>query len=309
MKTAYLMFSYPALSQTFVADEVQALRDEGFEVETWGISPTEDEALVTGRYQDEAARTRALRALSAGDLARAHVRAVRRAPGGYARAARRIVADRAPGLRSFVLALGTFGTGIALWDQLDRKGIRHLHVHFAGSPTHVAAFVAEFGNLARRDDPPWTWSVSLHGPVEFADLTANHVRERVRSALFVLAVSDFGRSQILTMLPHEQWDKVRVLRCGIDLTQFEAAERPAAARGPLRILYVGRLVALKGQPVLLEAFAGLIRRGIDATLTLVGGGDEREDLERPGRAARGGRPCQLHRRARPRPRARAARCG
>lgn len=273
------MFTYPALSQTFVADEVEALRAEGFEVETWGISPTEEEALVTDRYRREGGQTRALRALSTGALARAHARAFRTTPAGYVRAARRALSDRAPGLRALVLGAGTFVTGIGLWDQLDRRGIRHVHVHFAGSPTHVAAFVSEFGNLARRDDPPWSWSVSLHGPVEFADLSANHVRERVRSALFVLAISDFGRSQILTMLPHEQWDKVRVLRCGIDLSKFDAAE-PARTDGPLRILYVGRLVALKGQPILLEAFAALRRRGIDATLTLVGGGDERDDLER-----------------------------
>ena len=102
-------------------------------------------------------------------MARAHARALRTSIAAYLRTLARAVADRPPGVRALGLALAAFAASIQMWDELDRRGIRHLHVHFAGSPTHVAMLLAAFGNATRRDGSPWTWSVSVHGPVEFED--------------------------------------------------------------------------------------------------------------------------------------------
>lgn len=253
------------------------LREAGFEVETWGLRPAEPAALRTERNRREAATTRTLRPVAWGATLRAHVRAVATAPLGYARTAIRALRDRAPGIRALAFSLAAFAVGMRLWDELDRRGIRHLHVHWAGSPTHVAALVTAFGNHARRDGPPWTWSVTVHGPTEFADTTALRYPERMRDALFVVATSDYARSQLLTMLPADLWDKVRVVACGVDLSGFDSTGQRPGNDG-LRILYVGTLVGRKGQPVLLEAFAGLLGRGVHAHLTLVGSGPEREAL-------------------------------
>jgi len=259
-------------------DEVLGLREAGFEVETWGLRPADQEALRTERNRREAAATRTLRPLALGATARAHLRAMRTAPAGYARAFTRALRDRAPGLHALGMSLGVFAAGIRLWDELDRRGIRHMHVHWAGSPTHVAALVTAFGNYARHGGPPWTWSMTVHGPTEFADNTGLRYPERIREALFLVATSDFARSQLLRLLPTDAWKKVRVVRCGVDLSGFDAAD---ARRGgdELRIVYVGTLLGRKGQPVLIEAFAGLRRRGISAHLILVGGGPEAEALE------------------------------
>lgn len=177
------------------------------------------------------------------------------------------------------MALAAFAAAIQMWDGLDQRGIRHLHVHFAGSPCHVAALLAAFGNGVRRDGSAWTWSASMHGPVEFADMTGLRLRERVRDALFVVAISDFARSQLLSLLPTNQWDKVRVVRCGIDIASF-APRGASHEAGHLRILYVGTLIPRKGQPVLLEALSALGRHNVEARLTLVGQGPERPALER-----------------------------
>ena len=100
-------------------------------------------------------------------MARAHVRALRTAPRGLrcARSAARS-RDRPPGPRALGLALAAFGAAIRMWADLERGGIRHLHVHFAGSPTHVAMLVCRLRQRAPRGGA-WTWSVSVHGPVEF----------------------------------------------------------------------------------------------------------------------------------------------
>lgn len=254
------------------------LREAGFEIETWGLRPADPAALRTERNRREAANTKTLQPIAWGATLRAHLRALVTAPAGYVRTGLRALRDRAPGLHALRLSLGAFVAGMRLWDELDRRGIRHIHVHWAGSPTHVAALVTAFGNHARRDDPPWTWSMTVHGPTEFADNTALRYPERIGEALFLVATSDFARSQLLRLLPTEAWNKVRVVRCGVDLSGFDSAgERPD--REELRILYVGTLLGRKGQPVLLEALAGLRRRNIAAHVTLVGGGPERDALE------------------------------
>jgi glycosyltransferase involved in cell wall biosynthesis len=55
-----------------------------------------------------------------------------------------------------------------------------------------------------------------------------------------------------------------------DLSQFTAAPRRAKAHGPLRFLFCGQMIRRKGVDLLLAAFDGLVAKGIEARLLLVG---------------------------------------
>jgi glycosyltransferase involved in cell wall biosynthesis len=68
---------------------------------------------------------------------------------------------------------------------------------------------------------------------------------------------------------------------GVDLARFPATEWPQApgAGQPLRILFVGRMIALKGGEMLLAAAARLIADGTPVAVTLVGDGPERAAWE------------------------------
>jgi glycosyltransferase involved in cell wall biosynthesis len=121
--------------------------------------------------------------------------------------------------------------------------------------------------------------MAVHGPVEFSNVERSRLGEKVHDARWVQAISHFGRSQLLTVADEADWDKVHVVRCGIDPRVY--AQPPAAEpRAGLRILCVGRLVHLKGQSLLVDAVAELARRGVDARLELVGDGPKRAALER-----------------------------
>lgn len=67
---------------------------------------------------------------------------------------------------------------------------------------------------------------------------------------------------------HSQADLMPAI--GMDIAGFPTGPRPARRPGPLRLLYVGYLQALKGIDLALEA---LRESGTDATLTLVGDGN------------------------------------
>jgi glycosyltransferase involved in cell wall biosynthesis len=73
-------------------------------------------------------------------------------------------------------------------------------------------------------------------------------------------------------------DRVAVCYTGIDLRQFEPGPKPIAER-PLRILFVGRLVEMKGCAYLIEAFPEIARRIPGAELVVIGDGPLRNDLE------------------------------
>ena len=73
-----------------------------------------------------------------------------------------------------------------------------------------------------------------------------------------------------------------MLENGISLEHFPDAPWPPAPgpAEPLQVLFVGRMIALKGVDMLLEAVSRLKGRGIPIELTLVGDGPAREDWER-----------------------------
>jgi len=91
-------------------------------------------------------------------------------------------------------------------------------------------------------------------------------------------ISDFARSQLMALVDEEHWSKLHVVHCGVDIEDFVAPERTGRDGSP-RVLFVGRLVHLKGPMLLVEAVADLKRRGLVVEATLVGEGPKRSSLE------------------------------
>jgi glycosyltransferase involved in cell wall biosynthesis len=186
-----------------------------------------------------------------------------------------------PGLRGRALPLLWAMQSIVLWQRCREAGVEHVHVHFAGAPPAIAALATRFARRSRRAGGPRSWSVTVHGPVEFLD---RRLGAKLADAAGVVCISDFARSQTMTQLEEGHWHKLEVVHCGLDLAALRARRNgsgpsaEAGEGGPTRLLCVGRLVSLKGQAILLEAMAQLLARGVDARLTVVGDGPKREEL-------------------------------
>jgi glycosyltransferase involved in cell wall biosynthesis len=179
------------------------------------------------------------------------------------------------GLRGALWQLFYFLEAVPVWLAMRRAGIRHVHAHFTSPAADVALLVAALGGGEKNG---WTWSFSAHGS-DIQETDQRLLAEKVRRADGVVCVSDFGRSQLLTLVEERHWSKVAVVRCGLEAK--DSAGRPARERRegePLRLLNVGRMVRLKGQSILLEAVALLRDRGIPTHLTIVGEGPLRGEL-------------------------------
>jgi glycosyltransferase involved in cell wall biosynthesis len=70
---------------------------------------------------------------------------------------------------------------------------------------------------------------------------------------------------------------IRVIPNGVDATTFYPAPDSTEHRGPVRLLFVGRVVFQKGLDVLFRALAAL-PKGLDYQLEIIGDGDKRPEL-------------------------------
>ena len=104
-----------------------------------------------------------------------------------------------------------------------------------------------------------SYSFTVHGPEEFDKPTFLKLREKVRHASFVVAISSYGRSQLYRWIDYPDWSKVQVVHCGLE-PAFHQVPVSAIPDAP-RLVCVGRLCEQKGQLLLVNALARLHAQG------------------------------------------------
>ena len=163
-------------------------------------------------------------------------------------------------------------------DHFKRRGVDHVHVHFANRAAHTAMFLKEISGIP--------FSVTAHGQDFMKDLANDDLlREICAAAEFVAAETDYSRDLLRQRCP-ESAAKIHRVYNGMDLTRFPTPNEEAAgpsrtgiAPYPVRIISIGRLVAFKGFEYLIDACADLARRGLEFTCEIIGDGPLRGDLE------------------------------
>jgi glycosyltransferase involved in cell wall biosynthesis len=270
---AYVVGRYPAVSHTFVQREVRALRRRGVSVATFSIHRAPPSEVLSAADREEFDRTYAVLPVEARDHLAAHLRAFGRSPSRYLGTLGRAL-GLSKGLRGRLWGAFYFCEAVVVWDQCRRRGISRLHVHFANQASDAAELACRLGG------PGWSWSMTVHGPVEFFDVTRFRLADKVRDARFVACISDYCRTQVMGLVEPEHWDKLRLVHCGVDLEAYDPGLRLASGSGPVRVLTVGRMIGLKGMRLLVAAIAELAARGLDVEATMVGDGPERAALER-----------------------------
>jgi glycosyltransferase involved in cell wall biosynthesis len=100
----------------------------------------------------------------------------------------------------------------------------------------------------------------------------------------------------MVLVDETHWPKIHVVPCGVDVRRFAPHTRPrAGSSASLNVLAVGRLVAVKGHAVLLDALRELRDRdGPPVTLDIVGDGPRRAALEERTRSLGLGRLVTFH---------------
>ncbi len=269
LRIGYLTNQYPAVSHTFIRRELREMERRGHEVHRFAIRQAAA-APVDSADKDEFGKTFHVLSQPKSRLAFAVLRAAVTSPGSFVRALRCSVALAGRSDRGFFRHLVYLAEAALLLPEVRRRNVEHLHIHFGTNAAAVGLLLRRLGG------PPY--SITIHGPDEFDAPVGLSLADKVRSAAFISAISDFCSAQIKRWIPMEAWDKVHVVHCTV-------GEAYAAAATPIdpasrTLVCVGRLNAQKGHRVLLEGFARAIRSGVDAKLVLCGDGEMRPDVER-----------------------------
>ncbi len=261
---AHVMSRFPKISETFILNEILELERLGMRVEVFAL--LREEAPVS---HPEARRIaeHAVYGASVGRLARAQLHWLRRRPGAYLRTWWRALLGNASSPKFLLRTPMTVASGALFALEAERRGVRHVHAHYATHPALAAWVVGELTGL------PYSFTAHAHDIYVERPMLAR----KLADARFTVAISDYNR-RLLEALYGEN-ERIRVIHCGIEPHFFAPRAQPAPA-DVLRVLCVASLEDYKGHPHLLQACALLRDRGVPFRLVLVGEGEDRHAIER-----------------------------
>ncbi|MCL4188780.1 MAG: glycosyltransferase [Rhodobacteraceae bacterium] len=268
MRIGYVLNTHPVVSTTFIRREMRALEAAGVSVQRLAMR----RAATGPVHPDDAAETARTEYVLDQSLARLALFAlldIAMAGGKGLRALRLALSCGWRSERGVAAHLVYLAEAAWIARRARALGLDRLHAHFGTNPAMVAMLAHALGG------PPF--SLTVHGPEEFDAPRALSLPEKLARADVAVAVSSFGRSQLMRWADPARWDRIAVVRCGIAPSDFPAA--PPLPVGPLRLLCVGRLAEQKGQLLLVDAFARLLVRHPAARLVLAGDGPMRGQLE------------------------------
>lgn len=270
IKVAYLVNQYPHVTHSFIRREIVALEAHGLPVERFSIRLPPVNPVDPGD-QAELRKTRTvLGPGGAGRLFFATLGALLSAPGAFLTALRAAVRLGRRSERGVLRHLVYLAEAAVVRGWLKRMPeVRHLHAHFGTNSAAVAMLIRLLGGPR--------YSFTIHGPEEFDHPGELSLREKIHHASAVVAVSDFGRSQIFRWIPWNEWRKVNVVHCGVDAGFLAAGPQPIADNN--RLVCVGRLAPQKAQLLILEALAQVAAAGVSFEMVFGGDGPMRAVLE------------------------------
>ena len=268
MRLAYLCNLYPAVSHSFVRREVEGVEQAGHEVYRFSLraprADLKDEADLREAERTEVVLRQGTRLLFSA-LLLMFTRPVR-----TVRAVEEAGRLSGPGLSTKFRHLAYWLEAAWLVRRFERLGIQHLHAHFGTNPAAVAAIARAWGGPS--------FSFTVHGPDEFDAPIALSLSRKIAGAGFVVAITSYCRSQLMRWSPPSDWDKIKVIRCGLD-DEILSATPEAVPAASTEFVCVARLSAQKGLPLLIAACEQLRAAGEQFTVTIIGGGELRASLE------------------------------
>lgn len=264
----YLINTYPRPSHSFIRREIAALERIGISVHRIAMRGEEglsDPADLLEQQKTEYILKRGARHLLRNLLRQALI-SPRAVLSGLKLAWQRSRAGESSLMRQVVY----LAEGAAVTASAKARGLSHIHAHFGTNSARVAAYSALLGGP--------DFSFTVHGPEEFDQPVALDLGGKLAQARFAVTVSNFGRSQLSRWADLPDWDKIRVIHCGIETAHWPAPA-PMPETGPLRIVAIGRFAEQKGFGLLIRAFAAARLKTPTLHLSLVGDGPLRPEIE------------------------------
>lgn len=263
---AYLASEIPALTATFIYEELLGLEHRGILVRPFSVrvpaNPASGQRDLTRRTQ--VLYDRPIAALVLSGLA-ALPRFGRRNTTALGWLARDMGSLGLHRVMAWKLAFQWL-MGARLARSLQRSGCSHLHVHFAHTPAQIAMYASAFTGI------PFTVMAHANDIFEHGLL----LREKAQRAAKMLTISDYNVAHLRAVGVAS--DKLAVVRCGVSFPP--RPDIPVFRHQPrYRIGTLCRLVEKKGVDDLIRALPLLRGAAWAVELSIAGDGPLRSHLE------------------------------
>ncbi len=266
LNVAYILLHFPYLTETFVAEEIQAIRSQSIDVRIIsllkpGPGPVQ---LLSQQLLPHTWYAPGLLALG---MWRAQVHFLLKSPRLYLGLLATLLRQPCPQHRLELVSkrMVIFLKAVAVAYHLADSDVQLLHSHFAWLPGAAAWICARLLGL------PFTVTVHAYDIYSYKN---DLLRLISSQANHVIAISEYNRQQVAALGTRPVED-ISVVHCGVNLPQLQKQPQ-GRAKAPgtesLRILSVGSLVDKKGHTHLITACHLLKQRGLDFICTIIGGG-------------------------------------
>lgn len=263
MLIAYILDRFPAISETFISDEVYSVTQAGVPCRVFSLDQRSiavihprakkvvDSGVVTF-YKPKAVLS---------DLWTLLMLAIRNPYRTVRTLASALHDKQHRWLARSALAIARSG---------QKLGVTHFHAHYADTAAQIAMWSHRWAGT------PYT--LTTHG-YDIFQAPPHNMKELVDESRGMVCISHYNLRFLVENFDVDE-RKLKVIRCGIYVEEFENDIRvPTSQCSPLRLLCVARLVPEKGHRHLFEAVRMLVVRGITVNLNLAGDGPLRGALE------------------------------
>jgi len=270
-KVAYLVSEYPAISHTFILREICHLRKMNFDIFVASINKSNLLRKPSQEEISENLRTYYVKKERLMKIFFTLLKTVISFPLASLRGLFFAICLGGSDLKRLLLHLFYFIEAVMVGNWMKTLNVSHLHVHFANPSASVGLILTKTF--------PFTFSMTVHGPDVFDDITLNNLKKKIEGASFICCIGNYAQSQLMKLSDRSHWHKLEIAPLGVDTSLF----RPESFRqysSTFNILCVGRLVPAKGQQVLVTALGILVKQGYRIELCLVGDGPDMKKLKK-----------------------------
>ena len=268
MHIAYFINQYPAVSHSFIRREILALENKGLNISRFAIRP-EANKLIDKADITEQQRTCYI--IKTPIFRVFHI------------LIKQLFFNAAKLIKTFKYVLGFYRKypgniikvficlveACVLAEWVRQEKIDHVHAHFATNSLTVVLFAHHLTGVS--------YSFTMHGSEEFDRPESIGFKDKIKYARFVAAISYYTRSQLYRWSDVADWNKIHIIRCGVDEDFLEYSVTPVCSE-PV-FLTVGRFCEQKGQLLLLQAFKKLTMQHKTAKLIMVGDGPLKSQIQ------------------------------
>jgi glycosyltransferase involved in cell wall biosynthesis len=264
-KIAYLLDSFPVLSETFIRQEILILEHQGLLCQLFSLSEPSASNSAKGEWNGQTTVTYISHQSKLNLLAIA-IRRFLKTPIRFLRTVVLMAIYEQPWSAIKYLISGAYVS-----EQIEHLGITHIHAHFASASTSVAQVVYLLIGI------PYSFTAHAYD-IYLSRKSA--LSFKMSMARFVATCSTYNQRYLKKLIDRRKSVCIHCIYLGLNLGSFPSNTRVSNVPGtvPL-ILAVSRLVEKKGLLYLITACRILKDQGYDFICHIVGDGPQRRILE------------------------------